>query len=142
MRITLLLQVYILQRLATNGLSINFSTIKVNKLKCCRNAKFGQFADLLENTCIQSNLVLTDTTVCHYIPQSFILTSWPNPSIRLSFFPYKENEMKKFLYHDLDCFLCHWKCSKSEMFCILLREKSETYYSFEVKKWTVFIELR
>ncbi|MBU2493703.1 MAG: glycosyltransferase family 9 protein [Bacteroidetes bacterium] len=34
------------------------------------------------------------------------------------FFPYKESENVRYLYHQMDCFLCHWQCSKSEMFCL------------------------
>ncbi len=34
------------------------------------------------------------------------------------FFPYMESEKVKFLYSKMDCFLCHWECSKTEMFCI------------------------
>lgn len=34
------------------------------------------------------------------------------------FFPIKESEKVKFLYHKMDCFLCHWECKKSEMFCM------------------------
>ena len=34
------------------------------------------------------------------------------------FFPYKESKKVKYLYNKLDCFFCHWKCLKSEMFCI------------------------
>lgn len=34
------------------------------------------------------------------------------------FFPYKESEEVKFLYHSMDCFLCHWECSKDQMFCL------------------------
>jgi len=34
------------------------------------------------------------------------------------FFPYRESDKVKYLYHKTDCFLCHWECSKSEMFCM------------------------
>lgn len=34
------------------------------------------------------------------------------------FFPYKESAQVKYLYHKMDCFLCHWECSKEEMFCL------------------------
>ncbi len=35
------------------------------------------------------------------------------------FFPYQESKLTKFLYHKLECFLCHWECSQTEMSCIL-----------------------
>lgn len=34
------------------------------------------------------------------------------------FFPFKESATVKYLYYKMDCFLCHWKCEKSEMFCL------------------------
>jgi lipopolysaccharide heptosyltransferase I len=34
------------------------------------------------------------------------------------FFPYKESKNVKYLYYKMDCFLCHWKCRKKEMFCM------------------------
>ena len=34
------------------------------------------------------------------------------------FFPYKESHKARYLYSQMDCFLCHWECSKSEMFCM------------------------
>jgi ADP-heptose:LPS heptosyltransferase len=34
------------------------------------------------------------------------------------FLPYRESEKAKYLYHRMDCFLCHWKCDKKEEFCL------------------------
>ncbi|MBU0475050.1 MAG: glycosyltransferase family 9 protein, partial [Bacteroidetes bacterium] len=34
------------------------------------------------------------------------------------FFPFMESEKVKYLYSQMDCFLCHWVCRKEEMFCM------------------------
>ncbi len=34
------------------------------------------------------------------------------------FFPYRESEKVRFLFHEMDCFLCHWECSKNEKYCL------------------------
>lgn len=34
------------------------------------------------------------------------------------FFPYRESKNAKYLYSKMDCFLCHWECSKERKFCI------------------------
>jgi heptosyltransferase-1 len=34
------------------------------------------------------------------------------------FFPFFESENVKYLYSQMDCFLCHWECKKEEMFCM------------------------
>ncbi|MBK8945846.1 MAG: glycosyltransferase family 9 protein [Ignavibacteriae bacterium] len=35
------------------------------------------------------------------------------------FFPFKSTNKVKYLYNKMDCFLCHWECIKSEMFCLI-----------------------
>lgn len=34
------------------------------------------------------------------------------------FFPFHETEKVKYLYSEMDCFLCHWECCKDEMYCL------------------------
>ncbi len=34
------------------------------------------------------------------------------------FFPYKESRRVKYLYSNMDCFLCHWECTKKEKYCV------------------------
>lgn len=34
------------------------------------------------------------------------------------FFPYKESPSVKYLYHKMECFLCHWQCYHNEMYCL------------------------